>query len=392
VMADSQAGVGAVWSLARQAVAAGVRCAVWQREGEDAWLALGTAQSAVTAAELGDGPAWPAGVPRVWFGGAFAAASTAGPWREWPRYEAWVPELLLRCNGGGVLAAYGACDVWAARMAAWPLPQAIATAAVVTASLDATTLVARIGAAERVCSSGELTKVVVAGREDWGPVAEVDAPLLAASAPAGTTRFLLAVPGRGVFVGATPETLARVVGDRLETHALAGTLAAGAPLPPGDKLEREHQAVVAAICTALADHCEVVACARSPRRRRVGALDHLETVIAARLRAGLDVTNVVAALHPTPAVGGMPQQAALAWLARHEHLDRGWYAGPLGWTGPGGGEAVVALRSILVRDGTAHAFAGAGIVAGSQADAELAEIDAKLMPARRALAALGEFV
>jgi len=88
---------------------------------------------------------------------------------------------------------------------------------------------------------------------------------------------------------------------------------------------------------------------------------------------------LVELLHPTPAVGGAPRAAALAWIARREDLDRGWYAGPVGFVdADGGGDFCVALRSALLRGGEAHLFAGAGIVDGSIPDAELQETRLKL--------------
>jgi isochorismate synthase EntC len=98
------------------------------------------------------------------------------------------------------------------------------------------------------------------------------------------------------------------------------------------------------------------------------------------------VLDLVAELHPTPAVGGAPRENALAWLRNHEGLERGWYAGPLGWLTPEGeGEFTVALRSLLLRDSEATLYAGAGIVAGSDPEAELVETRLKLRTALGAL-------
>ena len=96
--------------------------------------------------------------------------------------------------------------------------------------------------------------------------------------------------------------------------------------------------------------------------------------------------ELVAALHPTPAVGGTPTRAATEWIAAHEPA-RGWYASPVGWFDlDGNGELAVAIRSGVIAGDRAHLFAGAGIVAGSDPDRELAETDAKL---RAMLGALG---
>ena len=91
-------------------------------------------------------------------------------------------------------------------------------------------------------------------------------------------------------------------------------------------------------------------------------------------------------LHPTPAVGGYPRHVALGTIRRTEQLDRGWYAGPIGWIGAGGGgEFAVALRSGLVVGGTATLFAGCGIVPDSEPESEYAESCLKLQVMLRGL-------
>src|SRR5690606_4613521 len=93
-----------------------------------------------------------------------------------------------------------------------------------------------------------------------------------------------------------------------------------------------------------------------------------------------------AALHPTPAMAGWPYAEARRWLARHDQLERGWFAAPVGWLGPEGElDLAVAIRSALIRGDTLWGFAGAGIVAGSDPAAEWAETELKLAPLRRAL-------
>jgi len=91
------------------------------------------------------------------------------------------------------------------------------------------------------------------------------------------------------------------------------------------------------------------------------------------------------ALHPSPAVGGVPTNKAIAYLREHEPFDRGWYAGPVGWVGPESGEFAVAIRSGLVRGNTLSLYSGAGIVDGSTPDGEWSEIETKLSNALSAL-------
>jgi menaquinone-specific isochorismate synthase len=114
---------------------------------------------------------------------------------------------------------------------------------------------------------------------------------------------------------------------------------------------------------------------------------HLATPISGILHDGASVLDVVARLHPTPAVGGTPREAALAFIRQHEPVPRGWYAGALGWIeASGDGEIVVGLRSGLVRSQQARLYAGCGIVADSDPVAEWAEAEAKFRPMLEALA------
>ncbi|WP_275630486.1 chorismate-binding protein [Pseudomonas sp. 273] len=109
--------------------------------------------------------------------------------------------------------------------------------------------------------------------------------------------------------------------------------------------------------------------------------------VRGRLRAGVDILDLVAALHPTPAVGGLPREAALDYIRRHEGMDRGWYAAPVGWLDAAGdAEFCVALRSALLRGDRAHLFAGCGIVAASEPQAEYRETCLKLRTMQDALA------
>ena len=214
----------------------------------------------------------------------------------------------------------------------------------------------------------------------------------------GCTTWAIRRPDGSAFVGATPELLVRREGLRVTTGALAGTAPRGADAREDGSLARqlldrakerhEHAVVVDAIRTGLATVADDVTVAAAPVIRRLPDMQHLETPIGATLRPGHDLWDLVAALHPTPAVGGQPPEAALAWLADHEALDRGWYAAPIGWLDAAGDGAFhVALRSALLRGGRAWAYAGAGLVAGSNADAEWAETEHKLEAVRAALVA-----
>ncbi len=205
-------------------------------------------------------------------------------------------------------------------------------------------------------------------------------------------------PQPGVaFVGATPELLARVQQGWVETVALAGSIARGRnehedallgrQLLQSAKDRREHAAVVTAIREALTPLTRGLAAPSQPRLRRLPHIQHLETPLRGLLRPGVGLLEVAAALHPTPALGGVPRAAALDFIAAHEPYPRGWYAAPVGLMFPdGSGELGVAIRSALLLGKRAVLYAGAGIVAGSDPGREWQETALKLETMRRALA------
>ncbi|MFN3337993.1 MAG: chorismate-binding protein, partial [Thermomicrobium sp.] len=143
----------------------------------------------------------------------------------------------------------------------------------------------------------------------------------------------------------------------------------------------EHALVVEAIRTALLPVCRRLAVPDEPQLVSIANVHHLATPIAGVLADGQGALDVAARLHPTPAVGGTPREAALAFIRAHEPIPRGWYAGTLGWISvPGDGEFVVALRSGLVQGTVARLYAGCGIVADSDPVAEWDESEAKFLP------------
>jgi isochorismate synthase EntC len=126
----------------------------------------------------------------------------------------------------------------------------------------------------------------------------------------------------------------------------------------------------------------------SPSLKRMATVQHLSTPVHGSLTAKTHVLDLVDALHPTPAVGGTPRGKAISFIDKLEGFDRGWYAGGVGWVdGSGDGEYAIALRCGLIEGADAHIFAGAGIVADSDPDAELLETRLKLRPLLELLAA-----
>ena len=234
-------------------------------------------------------------------------------------------------------------------------------------------------ALERI-RAGELSKVVIARAMDVPAAAPVEALLahLEATYPQCRT-FLLRGDGGTAFIGATPESFCALDGARLRTEALAGSArpADAESLLQSAKELREHEWVVEHIVSALREISEAVDVPPAPTVRALANVAHLHTPISARLRAGKGLADVVAALHPTPAVGGVPSAAAVRFLADHEDLDRGLYAGLVGLVGPARAELAVALRCARIESGTARLFLGAGIVEGSSAESEWVETQLK---------------
>jgi menaquinone-specific isochorismate synthase len=205
-------------------------------------------------------------------------------------------------------------------------------------------------------------------------------------------RVLVRPPGAGALVAATPERLLSRAGATVRCDALAGTISAGDPASAAALLESqkdrwEHDLVVRAIHDALTEAGAAVDAPGSPTIRALRHVLHLHTPISATLREPRHVLELAGRLHPTPAVGGTPTTGAAAWIADREPAPRGWYAAPVGWFDlAGDGELAVAIRSGVLVGSRAHLWTGAGIVAGSDPDRELAETESKL---RAMLGALG---
>ncbi len=196
----------------------------------------------------------------------------------------------------------------------------------------------------------------------------------------GCTRFAI-WRGDAAFLGATPELLIARRGATVRSEALAGSTAHGdaARMMASKKEQEEHQLVVHAVLRALQPFCDSLRSAPEPSIRELPNVLHMQTPVEGHLREPTHVLALVHALHPTPAVGGVPTQDAIDWIVEHEELARGWYGAPIGWTDASGdGEFFVALRSGLLRDGKAWVYAGAGIMADSEPDAEYAETELKM--------------
>jgi menaquinone-specific isochorismate synthase len=258
----------------------------------------------------------------------------------------------------------------------------------ITSPLDRRRWGAMVSRALQAIDRGELAKVVLARPV----VIEADAPF----SPARTLRHLVrSEPGCFVHhadgeIGASPELLLRRTGTELESRPLAGTApvadGAVARLQASKKDAREHELVIDGMRAALAPLCQGLEVPTEPVPASFSSVVHLATPIRGLLQEPAPSALVLARrLHPTAAVAGTPCAAALGVIAALEREGRGRYAGPVGWVDArGDGEWAVALRGAELDENRAILRAGAGIVDGSDADAEWAETQAKLEPMLRA--------
>jgi salicylate biosynthesis isochorismate synthase len=245
-------------------------------------------------------------------------------------------------------------------------------------------------AVERI-RAGELEKVVLAREVQVHAPSSYDvAALHGVLREAFEDCYVFAAgAGDAAFVAASPELLVRREGLRATTVALAGSTRRSADPSVdahlGEQLlrsekDRAEQAIVARrILQTLRPHSVWVAAGQEPALVRVANIQHLGTPIRAQLASPRSAVELAGLLHPTPAVGGEPLERARPLIPALEGLDRGWYAGAVGWTDTSDdGELCVALRCALIRGAVARCYAGVGVVRDSDPTEELAETETKL--------------
>lgn len=237
-------------------------------------------------------------------------------------------------------------------------------------------------------AAGEFDKVVLA--REVRVTADVALPRLAL-----LHRLRRAFPGCftfavGELVGASPELLVSRAGETVRAHPMAGTAPRGgdpttdarlaATLLASSKDRAEHQITIDMVWETLLPFSSYVDSEPEPSIVAVANVQHLATMVEGRLsHPPASVLELVAALHPTPAVAGWPVDPALAYIAAEEGIDRDRYAGPVGWVdADGNGTWAVGIRSAIVDGPVARLYAGVGVVADSDPQAELAETEAKL--------------
>ena len=403
-------------------------------EGQDRFGTVRAWRRDLTARLVWAGDARPVGRPLCLGGFGFEATASADPdWKGFPAARFVLPEgIVERFDGQGRAVVFARVEPNAttaavvadllrrssdARAAISPA-EAVRRAGDTRASNEGPEYRVRsdrshaqfcrqVSSALVELSTGRLEKLVLARSLTVDHDGDFEVPGFVSRLRALYPSCTLIAVGRAgdVFLAATPETLVRVAGRRVETAALAGSTPRGrtpaedgelaAALVASPKERAEHAFVVDAIRAVLEPRCERLAMAAEPRLRALFGIQHLETTFEGELGKTAtgsppsDVLSLVEALHPTPAVAGAPAPAAADWLRGHEGLERGWYAAPIGWLdGEGGGAFCVGLRSALIRNGLgpvgqpgasrARLFAGAGIVAGSDPEHELVETRIKL--------------
>lgn len=376
--------------------------------------------------------------PPVWYGGfAFAAGERAGVWSAWPDGGLLLPRWLVQPGTDGApgelsiavavspgarvadiqdetltqLAAFscvvGPVNAAPARSGAHSeedgkLSPALAQDEPDVAEQDGKEQAAwqaKVVQVRNEVRAGRFEKLVLARR--YGARLRMGLKLV----PAALTRLALRFPESYVFaawqddqcfLGASPERLIRLEENSVQVDCLAGSAPRGETRQADDDIGQrllsstknglEHSLVVRWTVVALQPVVQDLQVPDRPRLRKLANVQHLFTPLQGQLANGATVLDLVARLHPTPAVAGIPQSDALPTIRAVEDMDRGWYAGPVGWlNGAGDGEFAVAIRTALVSNTHVHLFAGGGIMGDSDPEAEWAETEWKMHPMRMAL-------
>ena len=244
-----------------------------------------------------------------------------------------------------------------------------------------------VAEATRRIAGGEVTKVVLARRQRLTADQPFDPGAIASRLSAAhphSLRWLI-----DGFCGASPELLVSRFDDIVRAQPMAGTTPRtgdpaadqhrAAELLASQKNRDEHQITIDMVHDTLLGWCSYLDAEPEPQVVAAGSVQHLATMVEGRLsHPAPSVLDLVAALHPTPAVGGWPRDAAMRIIAELEPVDRGRYAGPVGWVDQwGNGAFAVAIRSVSVDGDTAELWAGVGVVSDSDPAAELQETRAK---------------
>ncbi len=315
-----------------------------------------------------------------------------GPWSGFPAVLFRVPALAVMRSRGRTFVTAAApdaealLDVSAAAVRAAPARRMDVTSVrnpmAWTAAVEAAAGRLRAGAAEKVVLARE-----VLARGDGVVSAGMVVRGLRAAYPSCFTYLVTGSDGTA-FAGASPELLIRRSGRRASSQPMAGSVARGASDTDDERLartlelstkdSREHRVVSDFVVHALEPFSTKVS-ARGPEVVRFTNIQHLATTVSADLDESMpDVLTLAAALHPTPAVGGWPREAADSLIEELEAMERGWYAGAVGWMDSrGDGELAIALRCGLLWEDGARLYAGVGVMPDSDPVRELEETELK---------------
>jgi len=315
-----------------------------------------------------------------------------GPWSGFPALLLRVPALAVTRVRGRTYATAATPDADAMlELSATGVRAPAARKLEVTPVRNPVAWTAAVGSASARLRAGDAAKVVLAremlARGDGVVSAAMVARSLRAAYPSCFTYLITGADGTA-FAGASPELLIRRSGRRAFSQPMAGSVARGATEAEDERLAREleesskdaveHRIVSDFVVDALRPFAQSVS-ARPPEVVRFTNIQHLATSVGAELvDPPADVLQLAAALHPTPAVGGWPREAADALIDELEGMERGWYAGAVGWIDShGDGEFAVALRCGLLWEDGARLYAGVGVMPDSDPARELEETELK---------------
>ena len=316
----------------------------------------------------------------------------AGPWSGFPALLLRVPALAVTRVRGRTYATAMTPDAEALlELGATAVGAQPARRLEVSSVRNPVAWTAAVGTASARLRAGDAQKVVLArevlARGDGVVSAAMVARSLRAAYPSCFTYLMTGADGTA-FAGASPELLVRRSGDRAFAQPMAGSVARGATDAEDERLAREledsakdaveHRIVSEFVVEAMRPFARSVS-ARPPEVVRFTNIQHLATSVNVELtHPPAGALELAAALHPTPAVGGWPREAADALIDELEGMERGWYAGAVGWIdGRGDGEFAVALRCGLLWEDGARLYAGVGVMPDSDPARELAETELK---------------
>lgn len=328
---------------------------------------------------------WRRNGPALAFSGFAFAPDNAAPL---PNALLAIPAILLECHAGRcTLTLSTPAGRLPHALAAWPAMLKARTPAASPTPLPLRpeplaeqAWMARVVAALRDIGKGAIDKVVLTRCRQVEGSAPFSAGDILARLNVQQPDSVVYAHGNAThaFLGTTPERLVAKLGHQVHVDALAGTAWPGSLALSDDKNRYEQSLVVRAVVEALTPLCEQTPQVGAVEEHAAGQLSHWRSRIVGQALSGSSLFDLVRVLHPTPAVGGFPGAAAHTWLAAHGEQRHAWYSGGFGILTPeGDGEFSVALRSALLDGKQALLQAGAGIVAGSTPEQELAEIEAK---------------